>query len=168
MLLPEPLVTEGVLFGLIPPDSLYTSAGTRFGAPLSTFDDSDEYTVYKELLASELDDPEPDLRALVSAVWETRQTYHGAAVAQAETFLLRMVKQVYVGLALESAVAAQNLPDLYQALCYAQQLGMEEEVLGEARMHMARLEQQAHEISRAAQPEHTEKYGKVSAWVYQD
>lgn len=159
MTLPEPLVLQGVLFGLLPPEELYEEAGTRFGATVASFDDSAEYAVYKELLNSEME--EPELRSLVSAIWETRQAYHGTTVAQAETFLLRLVKQFYVKMLLEKAVEAQNLPDLYQSICYAQQLSMEDEVLSEARMHMARLEQMAHEISKAAQPEHNERYNLV-------
>ena len=157
--LPESVVLEGVLFGLLPPEDVYAAASTRFGAAVGSFDESAEYAVYKELLEREVEDAE--LRPLVSAIWESRRAYHGAAVAQAETFLLRLVKQRCVELHLRRAIEKQNLPDLYQVLCYAEEMSVEEQVVAEGKMHMRRLEQMAHEMSKQARPEHTQRYNLV-------
>lgn len=62
---------------------------------------------------------------------------------------------------LTEAIQSENLVDLYQTLCYGEQLDICSDALSEARAQMARLEQMAHQISEKAKPEHSKRYSTV-------
>lgn len=80
----------GILFGFIPPTELYESANCKFGTHLASCDDNSDFAVYKELLETELE--EPDVRSLASAVWYCRTEYHGAAVGLCCRLFIDLVK----------------------------------------------------------------------------